>query len=183
MSGVHLFEGRRDAGHGHELDRAAEAVQGGEMAVGPRRAQMGHADVLLDGPRPRDQLAVDGLEAGVRQRAFVCRRHPLQHHLLARRVVGRFAVRPLDVADLSGELRPLVHPLDELAIDAVDLRAEGSQARRLGGVGRRIGRLLGHGMGCGAAKMAARDGPPGSMHAAPANCTLKNAAVNGLGRS
>jgi hypothetical protein len=68
---MHLFEGRRDAGHRHELDRAAEAVEGGQVAVGPGRAEVGHAEVLLDGPRPGDQLAVDRLEALVRERARI----------------------------------------------------------------------------------------------------------------
>ena len=140
VTGLHLFEGGRDAGHRHEVDGTAEPVEGREVAVGPGRAEMGHADVLLDRPGARDQFPKHGLHALVRQRAVVGRRHPLEHRLLAGRIVGLLAGGLLDVANLAGDLRAIVHQADELPIELVDLRPEMGEARLPGPVRCRIPR-------------------------------------------
>ena len=48
VAGVHLFECCRDAPHRHEFHGTAKTVEGGQVAVGPCRAQVGDAQVLLD---------------------------------------------------------------------------------------------------------------------------------------
>ena len=50
VPGMHLLEGGTDARHGDEFHRVAEPVEGRKMAVGPRRTQVGDAQVLLDRP-------------------------------------------------------------------------------------------------------------------------------------
>ena len=140
MAGLHLFECGRDTGHRHEVDGAAEAVQCRQMAVGPGGAEVSYAEVLLDGTRPGDELAEDGLHALVGERAHVGRGGPLEHGFFAGRIVGLLAVRLLDVADLAGDLGAVVHQPDELSVDLVDLGSQLRETRLFGAVARRIPR-------------------------------------------
>ena len=121
---MHLLEGGRDAGHRHEVDRAAEAVEGGQVAVGPGGAEVGDAEVLLDGPRAGDEFPKDRLQAVARQRSGARRGHPLEHRLLAGGIVGSLACVLFEMADLPGHFRPVVHQAHQFAVDPVDLRAE-----------------------------------------------------------
>src|ERR1051326_5165342 len=51
-----------------------------------------------------------------------------EHFLLANRIVILLTIDFFDLADLMGELRALVDQAHQLAIDAVDLRAQLSQS-------------------------------------------------------
>src|ERR1051326_7219238 len=53
-----------------------------------------------------------------------------EHFLLANRIVILLTIDFFDLADLMGELRALVDQAHQLAIDAVDLRAQLSQSPR-----------------------------------------------------
>ena len=138
VAGVHLFEGCRDAPHRHEFHGTAKTVEGGQVAVGPRRAQMGDAKVLLDRTGARDQLPPDCLEALARKRSRTRGHHSLQHQLLAGRVVGDLTARLLQVANLPSQLGPFVHEADQFPVDLVDLRPQTCETSGPRGLRRRL---------------------------------------------
>ena len=71
MAAVDLLEHGGDAADAHELDRLAEALDGRQMAEAVLRAEVGDLEHLLQGPRAAHDLAEDGPDGGVVERALV----------------------------------------------------------------------------------------------------------------
>lgn len=127
VTGLDLFERGGDARHGDEVDRITKPLQGRQVAVGPGGTEVSHPKMLLNGPRSRDQLSEDRLQAIVGERSSVGVRHPLEHRLLTSGIVCLLSRRLLDVANLPGQFGPFIHQSDEIAVNPIDLRTEADQ--------------------------------------------------------
>ena len=137
VAAIDLLEDGGDAADAQELDRLAEALDGGEMAVTVFRAEIGDLEHLLQGPRAAHDLAEDGADGGVVERSLVLLvelQDVLQHFLLAGRREDLFAVVVLELADLRRDAGAFVDQLEDLQVEFVDLRAETAQGslRRAG---------------------------------------------------
>src|SRR5262249_33448694 len=128
--------------HRNELDRLAEALDGGQVAKAVLRAEIGDLEHLLQGPRAGHDLAEDGADGGVVERPLVLlvgRHDVLVDLFLAGRGEDVLALFELGPADLAGNGGPLVDQLDDLYVQFVDLGAEPLQLRRRTGHGRGVG--------------------------------------------
>ena len=109
----------------HELDRLAEALDGGEVAETVLRPEVGDLEHLLQGPRAAHDLAEDGPDRHVVERPFVLvvdLQDVLEHFFFAGRREDFAALIVLDLADLRGEAGPLVDQFQDLQVELVDLR-------------------------------------------------------------
>ena len=70
---IDLLEHRGDAADRHQLDALAEAMDGRQMAVAVGRPEIGDAQLFFQRPRAADQLAKDGADAALGERALVQR--------------------------------------------------------------------------------------------------------------
>src|SRR5262245_45918166 len=116
------------------------------MAVRVGRAQMRDAKGFFQRARAAYQFSKNGLHTAIGQRTVIMLGGAGENLTLADRVVSSLAVSFFDLADLMGQLRALIHLSDQLAVDAIDFRAQarnGSVARlRLRSA--RLGLIFGH---------------------------------------
>src|SRR5262249_52268446 len=133
LPAINLFKHRRDARDRHQFYALAKAVNRRQVAIAIGRAEVRHAERFFERTRTADQLAKHGTPAPFWQGPFAERKDPAQYFVLAGRGISRHARVVLDVADLVGVLGPLVHQLDELLIDLVDLDPQRGDRRRARG--------------------------------------------------
>ncbi len=67
--------------------------------------------------------------AAGRQRTLAQLRNSSKNFFFARRVVTLLAIGVLELSDLVGQLRPLVHQRDQVAIDAIDFDTQCGNSR------------------------------------------------------
>ena len=107
------------------------------LGEGSGRPEVGDAHAPLEIAAARDDLAPDRLDRLARQRPRIAGAQPGEDLRLALGTHHRRVVVLLPFADALRQARALGEPLEQLAVDAVDLRAqrvERFDSRRFGSV-------------------------------------------------
>jgi hypothetical protein len=93
------------------------------MAVAIRGTQIGDAQLLFQAARPANQFAKYRTQTRGRERAFACRGSALEDLLFPGWVINHFPGGVFQLTDLKSQLSPIVHHLNQFAVDPIDLGA------------------------------------------------------------
>lgn len=118
----------------HRLDLVAEVREHGLLRERAHRAEIANAQRLLQAPACRHHLAPDGRDALAVQRPRIARLHLADDLQLAVRPECRRRVVLLHLAHGLRHLGAVRQQGEQLAVDGIDLRAQGCQLRRQCGV-------------------------------------------------
>ena len=107
VAAIHLLEDGRDAADRDVLDRLAEPLDGGQVAVAVFRPEVGDLEHLLQRPRAAHDLAEDGPDGGLVERALVGLADVLEDFLFAgrRKTSAPWSFLTLPISPASGPAR------------------------------------------------------------------------------